>query len=108
MEQTNVINFNFKMKHKIFYFICFVLLCFVLSKFKAEPIYYNNSKHIENSYQVIGIKNKLDYIEQNNIEFYSKIDKASLVFEWEWHNLIYYLDIFKIFDSHTISVDFGN
>jgi hypothetical protein len=91
--------------HKLILIILFAIFISKISFFK--PINYNQNRHIENSYQVIGILSKYNYIHENKIAEKSNMNEFELVFEWEWHNLIYYTDVFKILDSHTKDVDFG-
>lgn len=85
-----------------------VIFMFFIRKITLfKPVNYNQERHIDNSYQVIGIFNKYTYIQQHEIAKKSNMNEFELVFEWEWHNIIYYLDIFRILDSHTKDVDFG-
>ena len=95
--------FNFKR-----IFALFFLLLVILKLFNFGEIKYNNSKHIDNSSKILGISQKYKYIKENHIEEKTGMNTGELIFEWTWHNMIYYCDIFKILDSHTKDVDFGN
>ena len=97
-----------KFQQKIRRLVLIILLAIFISKFSfLKPINYNQNRHIENSYQIIGIWNKFNYIHEHKIAEKSNMNEFELVFEWEWHNVIYYCDVFKILDSHTKDVDFG-
>lgn len=97
-----------RFQQKIRRLILIILFTIFISKASFfKPINYNENRHIENSYQVIGILGKYNYIHEHKIAEKSNMNEFELVFEWEWHNFIYYTDVFKILDSHTKDVDFG-
>lgn len=75
----------------------------------TDIVSYNPSypNHIENSYKVLGIKDKRDFIRKYDITGNTNRTEAELIFEWMWHNVLFYLDPFEILKEHTRSVDFG-
>jgi RHS repeat-associated protein len=79
----------------------------IISITNDEPVVYDGKGQISYSYKVLGIKNKLDYIRSNNISQDTKLSENELLFEWIWHNLLYYLDPFRLLTSHSEHVNFG-
>ena len=79
----------------------------IISLTNDKPVVYNGEGQISNSYKVLGIKNKLDYIRSNDISQDIELSENELLFEWTWHNLLYYLDPFRLLTSHSEHVNFG-
>jgi len=79
----------------------------IISLTNDKPVVYNGEGQISYSYKVLGFKNKLDYIRSNNISQDTKLSENELLFEWIWHNLLYYLDPFRLLTSHSEHVNFG-
>ncbi len=77
------------------------------STLDKSDVKYNGKNKIENSYRILGIKDKLDYIRENNISENTGMSEFELWFEWTYHNAAYYLDIFGILRGHSKDVDFG-
>ncbi len=73
----------------------------------STTLKYNNYRYIEDSYRLLGVRNKIKYIRDNNIVELSGMNEISLLLEWEAHNIAYYLDIFGMLRKHSKDVDFG-
>lgn len=71
-----------------------------------SDVKYNGKKEIKNSYKVLGTGDKIKYIRENNISKNTGMSEFALWFEWTWHNIVYYLDIFGILREHSRDVNF--
>lgn len=78
----------------------FVLKDLIGSQNDGKRVTYDDDKQITNSYKVLGLKAKMEYIRSNDISSKAKMNEYLLLAEWELHNISYYLDIFGILRKH--------